>query len=103
MAPLLLIQALTPFLPLITKAIDAKMEGKTVVDTIKASTGGTETAQVGIVGALYLIIQDATLCNPVFTIDSLSCVTHEHWGALVVASVFALTQLLRKAKTNEPA
>jgi hypothetical protein len=103
MAPLLLIQALTPFLPLITKVVDAKKSGKTLVDTIRSSTGGTEAGQVGIVSALFLAYQDVISCNPVFTLDSLSCVSNEHWGALAVASVFAFTQLLRKANTNEPA
>lgn len=100
MAPLLILQAITPFLPLITKAIDAKKSGKSVVDTLKASTGGTEAAQVGVIGALFLAYQDALACNPAVTFDSLSCVTHEHWGMLAVASVFSLTQLLRKAKAE---
>ena len=100
MAPLILLQAITPFLPLITKVVDSKKSGKTLADTIKASTGGTEAGQIGVVSALYLIIQDATLCSPVFTIDSLSCVTNEHVGMLVIASVFALTQLIRKGAAN---
>jgi len=100
--PLLLaVQAITPFIPLFKKMVDAKKEGKTVVDTIKASTGGTEAGQVGVVSALFLIIKDATLCSPVFTIDSLSCVSNEHIGMLVIASVFALTQLVRKGIASE--
>ena len=101
MNPLILLQAVTPFLPLITKVVDAKKTGKSVVDTIKASTGGTEAGQVGVISALFLAYQDVIACNPVFSLASLSCVTNEHIGALVIASVFAFTQLLRKANTND--
>jgi len=52
-----------------------------------------------VLAALFLAYQDTLACNPAVTFESLSCVTNEHIGMLVVASVFALTQLLRKAKS----
>lgn len=83
-----LIQLLTPFVPLIQKAI-AGVKDKEV---IKKSKGVSEVAHVSYLAALALIFQDVSTCG------SLACVTPEHWGLLVIGVVVGVSRHVSKQR-----
>lgn len=87
MAILSILKSLVPFLPLITKYIDKK-RAKT--------TGLTEVGQIGYGAALLLIVQDVLTCNPELTLQSLECITSEHWGFLGVAISYSAARFNSK-------
>ena len=52
-----------------------------------------EVTSIGVVGALYLISNDIGGCSEVIDMQSLTCVSAEHWGGLIVASVALVSRL----------
>ncbi len=103
MIPLIpLITAITPFLPLITKAIGEKKGNTTkqaIVSVVAKTTGVTETAQAGYVGALWLVVSDVLSCDD-SGLDSIACVSSEHWGALCVSLCVVLANTVRKGRNS---
>lgn len=93
MAIIPILQALTPFVPLITKAVKGS---KDVKKAVKETTFDTEISQVGYLGALTLIIQEVQSCGPILTTDSLSCVTPETWGLLLISAFYGAKRYIEK-------
>ena len=96
----LALAALAPFVPLITKAWDAKADEKTAKQVIKDTSGLTEVIQGSYGTALWLVYQDAQSCGA-YGLDSLSCVTLEHWGFLGSALAIAATAAIKKYKAKD--
>jgi len=84
------IQAIVPFIPLITKLFeigaDAKKSendtAKEVVKSLKQSTGKTEIAQGGYIYTLYSIYHSIIGCGEELTLSSFSCVSLDQWVML---------------------
>ncbi len=96
------IAAITPLIPLFTKAIEAKKGNSikdAVVKTALKSSGVTEVSQIGYASALTLIAMDMLACGDV-GLQSIQCVTQEHWGALAVSLSLVLANALRKKKES---
>jgi hypothetical protein len=64
----------------------------------KPKSGVKELTAIGVGGAIVLIYQDLLLCGADITTESLSCVTAEHWGALVIAGLALVARLNAKRK-----
>lgn len=90
-----LISVLTPFVPLISKGIDAKKDLKQVV---AKTTGATEVAHVSYISALMFIIQDIQSCGVDLSLESLSCVTNDHWILLITSVFFAVQRAWAKSQ-----
>ncbi len=100
------IQAIVPFLPLLTKLItigrDAQKSendtAKEVVKSLKQSTMKTELAQGGYVYALASIAHTLTGCNETISLASLSCVSVDQWVMLSGFLSMAYATLRAKLK-----
>lgn len=95
-----IITALTPVIPLIVKANDAKKSNKSIVDTIKGSNGLTELAQGGYMLTLVAIYKTVESCSETLTLASLSCVSQDQWAYLLTFAAMAYARLREKAKAK---
>jgi len=100
------IQAIVPFIPLITKLFeigaDAKKSendtAKEVVKSLKQSTGKTELAQGGYIYSLVSISHTVLNCNESLSVASLACVSTDQWVMLSGFLSLAYTTLRAKLK-----
>ena len=95
-----IITALTPVIPLIVKANDAKKSNKSIIDTIKGSNGLTELAQGGYMLTLVAIYKTVESCSETLTLASLSCVSQDQWAYLLTFAAMAYARLREKAKAK---
>lgn len=63
----------------------------------KPKSGVKEVAALGLAGSVALIAQDAAACSMV-GVNALSCVSPDHWGMLVAASLVLVARLNGKRK-----
>ncbi len=98
------IQAIIPFIPLITKLFDIGAEAKeknakqAIIEAAAKSTGKTELAQGGYVYALASIAHTLTGCNETLSLASLSCISTDQWVMLSGFASFAYCTLRAKLK-----
>ncbi len=67
----------------------------------RPKSGVKETSAIGIGTAITFIVQDITACSEVVGIDSLACVSVDHWSFLIVSVVALVARL--NGKRKEPA
>lgn len=96
------LKAITPLIPIVQKAIEAKKGNSikdAVVKTAIKSSGVTEATQVGYTSAVTLIALDMLSCTDT-GLQSIQCVTQEHWGALAVSLSCVLANAVRKKRDS---
>ncbi len=98
------IQAIVPFIPLITKLFDIGAEAKeknakqALIEAAAKSTGKTELAQGGYIYSLVSISHTVLNCNESLSIASLSCVSTDQWVMLSGFLSMAYATLRAKLK-----
>tara|TARA_R110001583_G_scaffold34775_4_gene116373 strand:+ start:836 stop:1144 length:309 start_codon:yes stop_codon:yes gene_type:complete len=98
------IQAIIPFIPLITKLIDHgfskdKKVTEQAVDIIKNSSGKTEIAQSGYIYTLYSIYHSIIGCGEELTLASFSCVSLDQW--VMLSGFISMAYVTLRGKIKE--